>query len=898
MIEPIDSATDRPLTIDQTIARLQHALRDYIEATYHVSDPSVVAERKLLLDKAGVIHQQPYLESTPRYQVGLPFSQLPGLPSEVRSFLAELARKTPKGRPLLFDPPYTHQSQAITESLANNKSLIVMTGTGSGKTESFLLPTLGKLAIEAYERPTQFREQRGVRALILYPMNALVNDQLGRLRLLFGDDRVRSQFKTWAGRPIRFARYTSRTLYPGVRTARKDGKALAPIEKYYIRNLLQSNDASSPLREQSEKLIRELKNRGKWPSKPDLVKWFGKPGSRWFDDKTERFKRCITLPDDQELWTRHEVQTAPPDVLVTNYSMLEYMLMRPLERSIFDATKDWLSANHREQLLLVLDEAHLYRGAGGSEVALLIRRLTERLGISPDRLRAICTTATFGRHENAPHFAAQLTGKNANDFVAIPGDLLLKPGPRNGDAADAQLLASVDLSLFYSEDNASRAAEARKICDHLRTTFDESDIEGSLYRALVSYGPIAKLINLTMGDAKPLDSLSSAIFPDIDMELAAKAATALLALGSAARQNRDEAGLLPCRIHAFFRGLPGLWVCMDPHCSARPATGTASVGKLYSQPRDICECGARVLELYTCRNCGTMYARAYTNDLENPSYLWAEPGQIFQSATGSLHELEPLDLLLEEPAEPDESIEPAEYDLITGQLNPPAKSERWRAVYIKSDRSTPYKDDIEEVTNERNLGEFRPCAMCGQTAPFNKSSVQDHQTKGDEPFQALVTRQIQIQPPSPTPATSFAPLRGRKVLIFSDSRQMAARLAPNIQTYSTRDALRPLICHGFLHLQSFPTISPTLSLDDLYLAILLSAKRLGVRLRPELKAGERFNDELLVARYVDQHPLGDETKLTQLMRRVASNAPPESLFINMLSAFTHRYYSLEALGKL
>src|SRR6185437_12409514 len=109
MNEPINSTNERPLTIDQTIAKLQHALRDYIEATYHVSDPCLVAERKALLNKAGVIHQQPYLESTPRYQTGAPFSHLSGLPPAVQGFLAGLAERTQTKRPLLFDPPYTHQ---------------------------------------------------------------------------------------------------------------------------------------------------------------------------------------------------------------------------------------------------------------------------------------------------------------------------------------------------------------------------------------------------------------------------------------------------------------------------------------------------------------------------------------------------------------------------------------------------------------------------------------------------------------------------------------------------------------------------------------------------------------------------------------------------------------------
>ena len=84
-----------------------------------------------------------------------------------------------------------------------------------------------------------------------------------------------------------------------------------------------------------------------------------------------------------------------------------------------------------------------------------------------------------------------------------------------------------------------------------------------------------------------------------------------------------------------------------------------------------------------------------------------------------------------------------------------------------------------------------------QTAAFGRSYVQDHQTKGDQPFQALIVQQLQTQPPSSRAATDFAPLQGRKVLIFSDSRQTAARLAPNLQVYSMRDALRPLILSGW-----------------------------------------------------------------------------------------------------
>ena len=349
------------LTIGETTHQLHGALRDYIEATYHVSHPMLVAQRRRRLDELGVIHQRPYLESTPRYRAGAAFRDLDLDPAALEVFSAASKAESEIG--MLHDPPYQHQATSTKLSLVDGRSLVVVTGTGSGKTECFLLPILGKLAREARTNGQEFGSTPAVRAMVLYPMNALVNDQLGRLRLLFGDPRIVKKFMEWSGRPARFARYTSRTLYPGVRDEKKDQDRLLPIGKYYVRNLELAQGPTSPQQATADALVSELKKRGKWPAKPDLIGWYGKKGSRWRDAKSGDFKRCVTLSGDPELVTRHEVQAAPPDILVTNYSMLEYMLMRPLERPIFDHTRDWLQANPEERFLLVIDEAHLYRGA-------------------------------------------------------------------------------------------------------------------------------------------------------------------------------------------------------------------------------------------------------------------------------------------------------------------------------------------------------------------------------------------------------------------------------------------------------------------------------------------------------------------------------------------------------
>ena len=606
-------------TIQETIQQLHDALSEYIEATYHISARSLIAQRKILLDKPAVIHQIPYLESTPRYETGEDFASMEGLPQAALE--AYLAVSDPEGDlpRLIHDPPYTHQAEAIRGCLIDGKNLLIMTGTGSGKTEAFLLPILGKLALEAKTRPAAFGQQPAMRALILYPINALVNDQLGRLRSLFGDPRIVKLFKGWSARPPRFARYTSRTPYAGVRTTKKDSVKLEAFDSFYA-----DIQRRAQTEEDAQQLLKDLKKQGKWPAKPNLLAWFGKKGSHWQDPKTGAFRRAVTLPDDSELLTRHEVQEAPPDLLVTNYSMLEYMLMRPIERPIFDKTREWLDSNPDETFLVVLDEAHLYRGAAGAEVGLLLRRLRARLAIPPERFQIICATASFQDSGYAPKFGAQLSGTPAQTFLPIVGspDFRLHATPGTDDDADA--LASVDLRGYYeASTDSERLTAVQPLLDY-RHVEDSLTPETALYRALEDFGPMGLLVNSSMKQALPIAELGSQLFPNVAPEQAAAAVTALTALGSVARANPnpDTPGLLPCRIHNFFRGLAGLWVCMDSDCS-KTENKDDICGKMYSQPRERCECGAQVLELYTCRNCGTAYARAYTDDIDIPNVLWA-----------------------------------------------------------------------------------------------------------------------------------------------------------------------------------------------------------------------------------------------------------------------------------
>ena len=884
-------------TTQESIEQLHRALSDYIEATYHISAPSLIRQRKELLAQPGIIHQVPYLESTPRYQTGEHLAKMKGLPAAALEAYLSVSKKEGDRPQLVYDPPYSHQSDAIRECLIDRQNLVIMTGTGSGKTEAFLLPILGKLAHEANRQPASFNALEAMRALVLYPMNALVNDQLGRLRGLFGDPRIVELFGSWSARPPRFARYTSRTPYAGMRTAKKDTGRLKSFDEFYADIERKSRSDDSEEREKAQRLLSELKEHGKWPAKPDLVAWLGRKGSRWQNSRTGEFQRAVTLPGDSELLTRHEVQVAPPDLLVTNYSMLEYMLMRPIERPIFDRTREWLERNLEESFLVVLDEAHLYKGASGAEVGLLIRRLRDRLGIAKDRLQVICATASFQDHDYAPEFGAQLSGNPANTFVPITGSLDLKAGEARGTEADAEILSSIDLEQFYgATTDAQRIDAVHQLLEYSGVSVGNT-AESALYDALSDFGPMKLLINSTMKEAQPIGGLGKEIFPAAAVEKGDSALTTLMALGSVARKEPNTPGLLPCRIHNFFRGLPGLWVCMDPDCSeVGEGAGDGICGKMYSQPREHCKCGARVLELHTCRNCGTAYARAYTDDTLAPSALWAEPGQRLRMAAGDTEPLLAIDLLLEE-APDDGSAEIADYDLETGRLNPRMPGQRMRSVFIRDGRISDSLDEDEDApSGGKSCAQFKRCAVCKKTAQFGRSSVQDHQTKGDQPFQALVSRQVQIQPPAPVEASSFAPLQGRKVLTFSDSRQVAARLAPNLQLYADRDSLRPLIAWGYRRLQGLASMERLLNLDDLYLAVLLASKSLNVRLRPEVKSYESFGADRTVAEAVENGALEDDAALLELCMELRSERLPEALLDNVVTTVRDRFLGFEALA--
>jgi len=776
--------------IKQVAERIHRRLQRYLEAQYHIRNAPLIEERRMLLFEPGSISQRPFVEVTPSYAVLDGFDGLQ-IPDPVRNLLVELASWKPS---IGVYPPYRHQADALEGFFGDGQDgsdLIVATGTGSGKTETFLYSILGALAMEATLRKKSF-EKNAVRALLLYPMNALVSDQTARLRRLFGDERLSRLFiKRW-GRQPRFGMYTSRTPYPGIRTNAKDDRNISSLLEYFVRE------------EESEKpadkaLVKELKDRGRWPSK-DLVGFLaeseqekktyqsGKKAGQSFTRHNWE-KRLITQPDDRELLTRHEMQRSSPDLLVTNYSMLEYMLLRPIERSMFRETRQWLASDSSNQLVLILDEAHMYRGVAGAEVGLLIRRLQSRLGIGREQMRCILTSASLGTGKDAEEagkvFAEGLTSKRKNQsFAIVRGTREARSGSRPGTEAEAKAFALIEPAVLAGVDLATTKKHITEVAGALgwHTPPGEDELRQYVARELTGVGPLELLIETCAGNGTAFETLAETLFPTVAAELAQRATDGLLALGCFARRyepGRQEQPLLPTRVHMLFRGLPSLHACLNSACSERrfEPGKDALLGRLYTEPRTHCACGSRVFEIYTHRDCGAAFLRAFGTS-KDADFLWNERGGKLSEFGTPLHEIH---LLLEEP-HPDQerSVEPVWLDTSSGRLfdNAPKDELGFRLVY-RADGG-----------DEEHLSTFGACPVCTRpTRTGGTLKIMDLATKGEQPFANLIREQF-VNQVATKPLDERHPNEGRKALLFSDGRQKAARLARDLPREVERDSLR------------------------------------------------------------------------------------------------------------
>ena len=560
----------------------------YYDTAFGLRDRGMMDERRALLESPGTIFTEPLLEPQFPFLGGEPLDRVcedielsPWVASELEELLSPV-----EGPWHLYD----HQAGALRASLKGGegpRNVAVSTGTGSGKTEAFLLPIFARLLREAEQwpdpsplhdwwnpehagekwRPSRDGTERtaATRALILYPTNALVEDQVARLRRAL--DRV-SRYRHDRVPLFFFGRYTGSTP-GGTRPAASTGSR--PVVRDIAQSLRGMVTASDRIAHLDEEIISQF---------PD--------------------------PRRGELLTRWDIVETPPDILVTNYSMLNVMLQRRLEEPLFAATRAWLANDEDAVLTLVVDELHTYRGTAGSEVALLLRNLLDRLGLDGDdpRLRIIATSASLGAEESeARGFLSEFFGASAQGFeLFTPSRPVIPELP----AVDAHALAAI------GADRGTPGYEAR---------VEDATRSGRLrwQAAAACEQPEGGFV------ATRPTVIAERLFPNLALADRESAITALLD-GLARPLGSDEVAPR-FRVHMFVRTVRGMWACSSPHCSEvteadQEKSRPRAIGRLHEIPKPRCECGARVLELLYCDQCGDVSLGGYAVESDEAPDTW------------------------------------------------------------------------------------------------------------------------------------------------------------------------------------------------------------------------------------------------------------------------------------
>ena len=751
-------------TPSQAAAHLKESIASYIESQYRISHPLVFAERSTLLRERGVIAQDPFIEATPAFAPARLLRELEEeYPAYVPPGLSDLVEH---GVPVDRFPLYTHQEEALLASFGDAPNLLVATGTGSGKTEAFVLPILSRILKEArawsapnasledgffhpddgtwhHSRRHETREA-AVRAIILYPMNALVNDQMSRLRRVLSlNGSPEWQRQQLDGNRIHFGMYTS--LTPPTRGPGQSAKRREFDE--YKRHL----------GEEWESLNSELRSTGNWP-----------------------------VTGGPEMLCRWDMQGAPPDILITNYSMLEYMLIRPIESPIFDMTRAWLEGGEDRVVTLVLDEAHTYTGAKGTEVAHLVRRLKERLGIRPgsNKFRGIATSASIPNVQSAKGaltaFTSDLFGEPQSSFTLIHAGVSDEaPRERNSDLESLEAFAQFHDTFSHSDPWPS--LEGLSDALGLPRPDRREDEQVALHQLLSDNEDLRWVRARTARNATRLSELAQECWPGAEPGMQERAMAGLLAAGSFARPMPlpDTPPILSMRIHAFFRGVPGFWACLNPNCPEVPTEfrGERPVGRIYTDPRPWCSerCGARVLEMFSCRKCGLLFL-----------------GGIPDSGRGSLW-----------PWSDDFSGEPKDITdyRIFGVEQPhdrPSVQHRSVRTTLKTDPQSPHARlsfEVEPATDWKSGEQVSPfpgrCPRCQnyRSPKGEREIVEPLRTRGPRSISVVMEDTLRVQPD----VAGSRNTGGRKALVFSDSRQDAAQMAGDLRRDHRYDVFRQLL---------------------------------------------------------------------------------------------------------
>ena len=666
----------------------------YIKTAFGTRYESVERMREELLNTDQVASREPWIEPMPNYEnvkmedgqdlriSTLRSSDLPGMSSAAQQLFKEFINK---GLISGDYPIYRHQAEMLRKSL-EGKNCVITSGTGSGKTESFLLPMLADIIAEAereWRNPVSYsenawwkanngepvnkrdlfifpedavkgtpgllapcamqrsNEQRdaAVRALIIYPMNALVEDQMTRLRDALDNDNVQEWMtKRLNGNRIFFGRYNGATPTSGY----PKFKETAANTRIY-NSLLH---AMQELDSMTEDTLKLLDTTGL--AEDDIKKNQEKYAIRRTISPMIKGKEGLA---SAEMRTRFDMQQTPPDILITNYSMLAMMLMREVDNPILAKTRAWLQKDPSHIFHLVIDELHLNRGTSGTETAYLIRLLINRLGLTPDspQLRILSSSAslevTGEKQAESLKFLKDFFGCEFSKENVVEGHYVKSNQQYSSLLPQNPFIKVYDL--FYENPLCFEEYEHVDIVkQHVDTICHEAAVELAEYANfnLPQADGLVQLLKILSSDelaiVKRLSDtfdlgqcghnralpfckgkgetesptswgghfFANSLFGEEKEEDVVKAAEGFVILRGLYDIFDEKTYGVNCgamqrfRFHLFYRNIDGLWATLDKY----DEENDRPVGNLHAHPRDV-DGEKRVLELLYCEQCGTLF---------------------------------------------------------------------------------------------------------------------------------------------------------------------------------------------------------------------------------------------------------------------------------------------------